>query len=161
MKRDCQPAQGGNFVYTVGTTDKSAAVCSFFRGSVRKRKQLAVFFRAVDLPFLGQIKYMKGLLYKSKIGLHNDLNVRGRTANNLYSQFPVHTAIKLCTHSLGYGLDDWGSIPNEESDGILLAMASIPALRPTQSPTQWVLVVLAAGVKRPGREADHSPPSSV
>jgi hypothetical protein len=30
-----------------------------------------------------------------------------------------------------------------------------PALGPTQPPIQWV-----PGVKRPGREADHSPPSS-
>jgi hypothetical protein len=32
---------------------------------------------------------------------------------------------------------------------------------PTQPPTQWVLAVLIPGVKRPGREADHSPPSRV
>jgi hypothetical protein len=30
-----------------------------------------------------------------------------------------------------------------------------PALRPTQPPIEWVL-----GVERPGREADHSPPTS-
>jgi len=37
----------------------------------------------------------------------------------------------------------------------LFATASSPALGPTQPPIQ-----LAPGVKRPGREADHSPPSS-
>jgi len=37
----------------------------------------------------------------------------------------------------------------------LLATASRPTLGPTQSPTQWL-----PGVKRSGREADHSPPSS-
>jgi hypothetical protein len=31
---------------------------------------------------------------------------------------------------------------------------------PTQSPIQWVPGALSLGVKRPGREADHSPPSS-
>jgi hypothetical protein len=31
---------------------------------------------------------------------------------------------------------------------------------PTQSPIQWVLGALSLGVKRPRREADHSPPSS-
>jgi len=31
---------------------------------------------------------------------------------------------------------------------------------PTRPPIQWVLGVLSLGVKRPGREADHSPPSS-
>jgi hypothetical protein len=34
------------------------------------------------------------------------------------------------------------------------------ALQPTQLPTQWVLGALSLGVKRPRREADHSPPSS-
>jgi len=37
----------------------------------------------------------------------------------------------------------------------LFATASRPALGPTQPPIQWV-----PGVKRPGREADYSPPSS-
>jgi hypothetical protein len=31
---------------------------------------------------------------------------------------------------------------------------------PTQPPIQWVPGALSLGVKRPGREADHSPPSS-
>jgi hypothetical protein len=35
-----------------------------------------------------------------------------------------------------------------------------PALRPTQTPIQWVPGALSLGVKRPGREADHSPLSS-
>jgi hypothetical protein len=35
------------------------------------------------------------------------------------------------------------------------------ALGPTQSPIQWVPGALSLEVKRPGREADHSPPSSV
>jgi hypothetical protein len=34
------------------------------------------------------------------------------------------------------------------------------ALWPTQSPVQWVLGVLSRGKARPGRDADHSPPSS-
>jgi hypothetical protein len=37
---------------------------------------------------------------------------------------------------------------------------STPALGPTQPPIQWVGGVLSVGVKRPGREASHSPPSS-
>jgi hypothetical protein len=31
---------------------------------------------------------------------------------------------------------------------------------PTQPPIQWVPGALSLGVKRPEREADHSPPSS-
>jgi hypothetical protein len=41
-----------------------------------------------------------------------------------------------------------------------LASVSRPALGPTQLPVQWVPWVFSPGVKaRPGRDADHSPPS--
>jgi hypothetical protein len=41
----------------------------------------------------------------------------------------------------------------------LFTPASRLALGPTQPPIQWVSGVLSLGVKRPGPEADHSPPS--
>jgi hypothetical protein len=40
-------------------------------------------------------------------------------------------------------------------------MSSRPVLKATQPPIQWVPSTLSSGVKRPGREADHSPPASV
>jgi hypothetical protein len=43
---------------------------------------------------------------------------------------------------------------------LLLTTASRPALGLTQPPIHWVPGALSLGVKRPGREADHSPPSS-
>jgi hypothetical protein len=43
---------------------------------------------------------------------------------------------------------------------VLLTTASRTALEPIQSPIQWVPEALSLGVKRPGREADHSPSSS-
>jgi hypothetical protein len=42
----------------------------------------------------------------------------------------------------------------------LFPITSIPALRPTQIPIQRVPGDASSGVKRPGCEADHSPPSS-
>jgi hypothetical protein len=42
----------------------------------------------------------------------------------------------------------------------LFTTASRTALGPTQPPIRWVIGALFLGVKRPGREADHSPPSS-
>jgi hypothetical protein len=43
--------------------------------------------------------------------------------------------------------------------GIFFTTMSRPALGPTQPPSQWVPGALSLGVKRPGHEADHSPPS--
>jgi hypothetical protein len=54
--------------------------------------------------------------------------------------------------AMGYGLNGRSSI--------LYSTESRPALGPTQPPNQWVPAPLSPGVKRPGREADHSPPSS-
>jgi hypothetical protein len=42
----------------------------------------------------------------------------------------------------------------------LFTTASGTVLGTTQSPIQWVPGVLSLGVKRPGHEIDHSPPSS-
>jgi hypothetical protein len=58
---------------------------------------------------------------------------------------------KVCTHLLY-------SIYNEL--GISKQQKTRTALGATQPPIQWVSGALSLGVKRPGREADHSPPSS-
>jgi hypothetical protein len=57
--------------------------------------------------------------------------------------------------------DDRGSVPGGGNDGIFFfAVASRPALGPTQPPIQFVPDAITSGVKRPVREADHSPPSN-
>jgi hypothetical protein len=42
----------------------------------------------------------------------------------------------------------------------LFSTASRPAVGPTQPPIQWLPGALSTGIKRPGREADHSPPAT-
>jgi hypothetical protein len=42
----------------------------------------------------------------------------------------------------------------------LFTTVSRTALGPTQPPIQWEPGAISLGVKRPGREADHPPPSS-
>jgi hypothetical protein len=64
--------------------------------------------------------------------------------------------------ALGYRLDDRGSrVRFPAGVGIFLfTIESRTVLGPTQNPIQWVPGALSLGVKRPGRKADHSPPSS-
>jgi hypothetical protein len=52
-------------------------------------------------------------------------------------------------------------VSNPRGTGILLSSkTSRPALGPTQPPVGWVLGAVFTGVKWPGSETDHSPPSS-
>jgi hypothetical protein len=51
-------------------------------------------------------------------------------------------------------------VPAGELGIFLFTTASRQALGPTQPPMQWGPEALSLGTKRPGREADHSPPSS-
>jgi hypothetical protein len=63
---------------------------------------------------------------------------------------------------LGYEMDD-GVSRVRFPEGLVIFLfitTSRPAPRPTQPPIQWVRGTLSLGVKWPGREADHLPPSS-
>jgi hypothetical protein len=64
--------------------------------------------------------------------------------------------------ALGYGLDDRGfRVRFPAGLGIFLfTTASRTALGPIQPPIQWVPGAVSLEVEWPGREADHSPPSS-
>jgi hypothetical protein len=61
---------------------------------------------------------------------------------------------------LGCGLDDQWFKSQHRLGICLFITVSRPALGTTQPPIQQVPGALFLGVKRPGREADHSPPSS-
>jgi len=56
----------------------------------------------------------------------------------------------------------WKTKGNESKEHHLfsVSLVFIMALVPTQPLIQWVPGALSLGVKRPGREAHHSPPSS-
>jgi hypothetical protein len=74
----------------------------------------------------------------------------------------LHFRIGRCQVPLGYG---WtiGVLGFDSRRGMgifLFTIASRTDLGPTQPPIQWIPGVLSLGVKRPGREADHSPPPS-
>jgi hypothetical protein len=66
---------------------------------------------------------------------------------------------KLNGAALSYRLDDREFESRQELGILLFTITSIPALGPTQLPIQWVSGVLWLGVKRPGHEDDHLPPS--
>jgi hypothetical protein len=59
----------------------------------------------------------------------------------------------------GYALESRCSIPGRGKI-FLFSIASRLTLRPTKPSVQWVWEALTPGVERPGREADHSRPSS-
>jgi hypothetical protein len=63
---------------------------------------------------------------------------------------------------LGYGQNDRGGGVSSPGKGWVsfLTTASRTALGPTQPLIQRARGTLSLGIKRPGREADHSPPSS-
>jgi hypothetical protein len=61
---------------------------------------------------------------------------------------------------LGYGLDDRWFESQYGLEIFLFITASRLVLGPTQPPIQWVQLSLSLVVKRPGRDADHSPPTS-
>jgi hypothetical protein len=71
------------------------------------------------------------------------------------------TGIAQSVQRLGYALEDRGSI----SGGVILGFFSLrtvsrPTLGSTQPPLKWEPGAFTPGVKRPGRESDHSSPSN-
>jgi hypothetical protein len=69
-------------------------------------------------------------------------------------------SVQLSGTALGHGVDDWGFESRQGLEMFIFTTASRPVLGSTQPPIQWVPGAISRGVKRPGRKADHSPPSS-
>jgi hypothetical protein len=74
----------------------------------------------------------------------------------MFTAWSQHISVGIAT---GYGEDGQGLIP-ERGKIFLFSIESSPALGPTQPTVQWVQWDISPGVKTPGREADHSSPSS-
>jgi hypothetical protein len=92
---------------------------------------------------------------------HNSVKAHGLSGGKSPRFLNHDTAGYLSGTVLGYGLYDRG-FESRQGLGIFLSTTvSRRTMRPTQPPIQWILGALSLGVKRPGREADHSPPSSV
>jgi hypothetical protein len=67
------------------------------------------------------------------------------------------SAVDIAT---GCGLDDQGfgiRVPMGQEVSLLHVFQTLGSIEP---PIEWVLGALSQGVKRPGRGADHSPPTS-
>jgi hypothetical protein len=71
-----------------------------------------------------------------------------------------NSSVGIATRLTGWTIGVLGFDSRRGLGIFLFITASRMALRPTQPPIQWVPGALSLGVKRPGREADHSPPSS-
>jgi hypothetical protein len=72
----------------------------------------------------------------------------------------VYFYLYLSGIELGYGLDDRGIESRQGLEIFLFMTASKPVLEPIQTLIQCVSAALPLGVKRPGHEAYHSPPTS-
>jgi hypothetical protein len=71
--------------------------------------------------------------------------------------FLVYPKVNYTCHYSGLG--DRVRVPVGST--IFNSISSKPALGPTQPPIQWVSGAFSSVVKRPGHEADYSPPASV
>jgi hypothetical protein len=75
-----------------------------------------------------------------------------------FSGINISKVLDSVSIALGCGVLGFDS---QQGLGIILFTAmSRMALGPTQPPIQWVPGALSLGIKQPGLEADHSPPSS-
>jgi hypothetical protein len=84
-----------------------------------------------------------------------------------FSVYPSKTAIIFWTSCQCSQCSDWVLAGQSRVWSLAEAwvfppiLKSRPVLGPTQTPIQWILGVASPGVKRPQREGNHSPRSSV
>jgi hypothetical protein len=71
-----------------------------------------------------------------------------------------NSAVDIVGIATDYGLNHRGVGVRGPVGSRIFSASSRPALGSIEPPIQWVPRVLSRGVKQPGREADHSPPTS-
>jgi hypothetical protein len=118
--------------------------------SLRSAKTLSFSFRNVSL---------------CRILLENVSTLGTRLSHRTYVLYPykMESRDSSVSIALGYGLDNRVSRVRflAGAGNFLFTTTSRTAQGPTQPPIQWVPEALSLGLKRPGCEADHSPPSTV
>jgi hypothetical protein len=160
------------------------AICSkFFHSFFVTVFTFSLFLRFIVYIFITLVVCSK--IFHSFFVLYFSLNPPFDRVLNFHSfrRFVIYKSCLLCSQfryvslipefaddmgicykniNLGYGLDDRGSrVRSQRGLGIFLFnTASRTALGPGQPPMQWVPGALSLEVKRPGRKADHSPPTS-
>jgi hypothetical protein len=127
--------------HQVEISDLQALYCSG-KVAVRKMENLKQVFQ--------DIAGHKALGAESKLTY---LRFVMRSSRAVIAQSVYRWATDWMIEVLGFDSQRWLGI-------FLFTTASRTALGLTQPPIQWVPGVLSLGVKRPRREADHSPPSS-
>jgi hypothetical protein len=98
-----------------------------------------------------------------------DCDIRMHASGRINKETEIlHIPFKILHAGIAYRYSDWlrtGRPKGRSSSpcrvkNFLFSTSSRPALGSTQPPIQWVPWALFPGVKRPGYEADHSPPTS-
>jgi hypothetical protein len=77
-----------------------------------------------------------------------------------YGEYPAAAQRSRYSEWLQAGQPRGRSSSPGRDKNFLFSISSRLALGPTQAPSQWLPGALSPGVKRPVREADHSPPAS-
>jgi hypothetical protein len=99
-------------------------------------------------------------IFQNLLLLMNDVGwIRCMLISALLMQAGAMTTESVQWLAMGWTIRVLGFDTQQGLGIFLFTIMSGSALGPTQPPIQWVLGALSLGVKRPGREADHSPPS--
>jgi hypothetical protein len=84
----------------------------------------------------------------------------GKSTESMYKTSTADDCVGRAGIATGYGLHGRGVGVRVPVEARYFSTSSRPALGPTQPPIQRVPAALFPGVRRPGREADHSPPTT-